>query len=64
MNSDEERKLFEAGGWEYNHVAREWVSSGKKMRLTLDAVVELSQTPEGEARLRWIVQQGVPKGPR
>lgn len=59
MNSDEERALFEGCGWEYDYIAREWVSSDGKRRVSIDSVMEVtSEGPEGEERLRALVKSG------
>lgn len=56
MNSDEERKLFEKFGWEYNYVKREWVAPDG-VTLSLDSLVmgTTSFGPAAESELRRII---------
>lgn len=58
MNSQQEKSLFKAWGWEYNFVARVWrAPNGKK--LSLDALMDITDEPEGDiALMRLIVQCG------
>ena len=59
MNSDKERSLFEAYGWEYDHVGRRWVNHNQTVAITLDFLVGLTSEPGGEILLmRAIVQCG------
>ena len=58
MNSQEEKELFEAWGWEYNYVTRRWVAPNG-VEITTDELVEFTVDREGEATLvRLIVQNG------
>ncbi len=54
MNSDDERRLFEDYGWEYNYIERVWVAPND-MRITNDQLVEVTCSQDGEERLRQVV---------
>ena len=54
MNSEEERDLFEAYGWERNLVKRYWLAPAG-VKLPVDDVMVLTDTPEGEAYLRRVI---------
>lgn len=58
MRSDEERKIFEDGGWTYNYVTREWVAPDG-FRLSLDALMVGQDVlgPEVERRIRRQAQE-------
>lgn len=58
MNSDQEKVIFEQYGWEYNFIAREWVSpDGTK--LTTENLMGITADREGDISLmRLIVERG------
>jgi len=59
VNSDQERRMFEVYGWEYDHVGRRWVNHNQTVAMTLDFIVGLTSEPEGDILLmRAIVQCG------
>lgn len=54
MNSDEERRLFTAHGWEYNYIRRVWVAPNG-IEVTNDQLVNATCSQDGEERLRQVV---------
>lgn len=62
MNSDEEKRLFEEHGWQYDHVKRSWVSpesySGRHIVISNDDLVEhWSASGHTEMELRRVIRQ-------
>ena len=55
MNSEAERREFETFGWEYNYVRRIWTAPDGQV-LTLDQVMEGTDTPGGEPSLRMFIR--------
>jgi len=56
LSSWEEDELFASYGWTKDLIRRQY-ESPKGLFLTFDAVMEATQSPEGEQALRQIVQQ-------
>ena len=61
MNSDQEKKLFEQHGWEYDFIGRMWVApDGTK--IGQDTLMEITAERKGDLSLmRLIVERGVRK---
>lgn len=56
MNSETERREFETFGWEYNYIGRIWTAPDGQV-LTLDQVMEGTDTPAGELSLRMFIRE-------
>jgi hypothetical protein len=54
MNSQEEKELFEAYGWEYNSLERKWVSP-INVWITQDELMEYTTTRAGEQTLKEMI---------
>lgn len=66
MNSDEERKLFERFGWQYDYIKREWHSPPKNMAVAIistDELVQFTQDFMGDLELKSIIAKyGIERG--
>jgi hypothetical protein len=55
MNSDEEAHLFSMWGWKRDYVARCWYNPSGKVYIGIDALMQLTRSPEGEGQLIGLV---------
>jgi hypothetical protein len=64
MNSNEEKELFEAYGWEYDSIARQWNSPTGAAGVTEDSLFQFTQEREGERLLKVFIWNNTPPAMR